>query len=175
MGHFVGVWVSGVLDAGGEHEYDEPTPKKQAVYRSFQEASWLLLLPWLLVVANGSAVECSRAGVGCPGCAGCAKLFCSLCMLQSVGLCENLSCNQFNDGGCSHFRLDAVRGHCGLYRSGDLDWAQMIDDHKGEIIGIMTDAYYLFKKKDPLSHINDLYDHAHEAVQVGWQAPRPHL
>ena len=32
----------------------------------------------------------------------------------------------------------------------------MIDDHKGGIIGIMPNAYYLAKKKNPLNHISDL-------------------
>ena len=44
-GHVVGAWVPDVLDADDEHEYDEPAPKKQDVYHSPQEKSWLLLLP----------------------------------------------------------------------------------------------------------------------------------
>ena len=39
MRHFVGAWVPEVLGAGGEHEDDEPAPKMQNVYRSFQKAS----------------------------------------------------------------------------------------------------------------------------------------
>ena len=184
MSHFVSAWAPDVLDAGGEHEYDEPAPKKQNVHRSFQKAPWLMLFPWLIVVANDSAVECSRTSVGCPGCADCSKMFCQMCAPRSTGACENLSYNQFNDGGCSRFRLGAIRDHRDLYRSGDLDQTQpdliavisrMTGDHKGKTIGIMANVYYLAKKKNPLNHINDLCDHTHEAVRVGWQAPHPHL
>ena len=88
-------------------------------------------------------------------------------MSRSEGSCENPSCNQFNDGGCSRFRLDAVRDHRDLHLSGDLDrthtdlnagFLKMIGDHKGKIIGIITSAYYLVKKKNPLSDSNDLCD-----------------
>ena len=93
VSHFVGACVPDVLDAGGEHEDDESAPKKHNVYRSFQKTSWLLLLTWLFAVANDSAVACSRAGVGCPGCADCSKMFGSLCMSCSKGPekgpCEN--------------------------------------------------------------------------------------
>ena len=34
----------------------------------------------------------------------------------------------------------------------------MIDDHKGGIIGVMTNVYYLAKKKNQLNHINDMCD-----------------
>ena len=34
----------------------------------------------------------------------------------------------------------------------------MIDDHKGNVIGIMTDVYYLAKKNNQLCHIGDLCD-----------------
>ena len=108
VSHFVGAWVSGVLDAGDEHEDDEPAPKMQNVYRSFQDTLWLLLLLWLVVVANDSAVVCYRAGVGCLGCAGCSKMFCSLCLPRSAGPCEKSSCSQFGDCGCNRFRLAAV-------------------------------------------------------------------
>ena len=74
------------------------------MYRSFQRTSCLLLLQWLF----DSAIACSPAGVGCPGCADCSKMLCSLCMSRSTGPCENSSCNQFNDGGCSCFQLATV-------------------------------------------------------------------
>ena len=45
VSHFVGAWVPGVLNAGGEHEDYEPAPKKPDVYRASQKAPWLLLLP----------------------------------------------------------------------------------------------------------------------------------
>ena len=34
----------------------------------------------------------------------------------------------------------------------------MSEDHKGGIIGIMPNVYYLVKKKNPLNHISDLCD-----------------
>ena len=96
-------------------------------------------------------------------------------MSRSTGPCEKSSCNQLNDGSCSRFRLVAVHDHRDLYRGSDLDRTQprpglsagtskMIGDHKGEIIGIMTNVYYLAKKRNPLSHINDMCDRVHEAV-----------
>ena len=39
----------------------------------------------------------------------------------------------------------------------------------------MTNIHYLVKKKNPLNYMNNLCDYAHGAVQVGWEAPRPHL
>ena len=123
MSHFVGARVPDVPDAGGKHEDgdDEPAPKMQTVYRSFQKALWLLLLPWLFVVANDSAVACYRAGIGCSGCADCSKMFCVLYLSRSAGPCENSSCNPSKDGGYNRFRLAAARDHRDLYHRGNLD------------------------------------------------------
>ena len=142
------------------------------MYRSFQWASWLALLLWLFVVADDSAVACSRADVGYPGCAGYFNMLCLLCMSRSAGPREYPGCNQINDGGCSRFRakfqLATVRDYRDLYHSADLHRTQpglltrrdLEDDPRpqGGIIGIVTTAYYLVKKKNQLNHISSQCD-----------------
>ena len=83
-------WYMGadVQDAGDEREHDKPASKKQNAHRWFQKTSWVALLLWMFVVADGEAAACSRAGVGCPGCADCSKVLCYVALGGIVRIFE---------------------------------------------------------------------------------------
>jgi hypothetical protein len=73
---YTGTWVSDIAvedcsDASGEEDSARAASKKSKKYRVFGGPAWLLVLPWLFVVANDSSAVCARGGSdGCPGCFG---------------------------------------------------------------------------------------------------------
>ena len=127
--YYEGIWVldpaAAECSAASDDEDAAQGPaasKKAKKYRPYYGAAWLLVLPWLLVVANDSSATCSRGGCDvCPGCGDCSKMFCSLCMQRNTGPCANAQLNNFKDGGCASFRLSCVRDHCNHYHSADVN------------------------------------------------------
>ena len=83
--YYEGTWVSDSAAAECSAASDEEdtaqglaASKKAKKYRPFFGAAWLLVLPWLILVANDSSETCTRGEFdACPGCEDCSKMFCS--------------------------------------------------------------------------------------------------
>ena len=169
MGHFVGAWVPGVLDAGDKHEDDEPAPKKQAACRSSQRTSWTALPPWLFVDGGRPGGRMlSRwcwmyrlcqllQGVLLTVCRGRRDRAYTRAATRSTAAAAVVSGLLPYETTATSTTVSIWAGRSPASRSAGIS-KMIIVDHKGGIISILGNICYLIKKKNPLNHISDLCD-----------------